>query len=123
MIGVHATLQASVIDIVQTIDLAESGVPSLVMRDLAEFNSLAFLAGFHIPHLTLASASETPAPTFARKQVTYIALSKKTMPTLVELYMQFKDHVEIYEDGTLEAVLSVSASAVVVIWILTRAWR
>ena len=103
-------LQASVIDIVQAIDLAESGVPSLIMRDLAEFSSLAFLAGCHI-HPTLVSGPETPTPTSTRKHVTYIGLSKKTMPALVDLYMRFKDHAEIYEDGTLEAVLSVSAPA------------
>lgn len=107
---IHGKLQASVIDIVQAVDLAESGVPSLIMRDLAEFSSLAFLAGFHThPTLTSAPGSPiTPMPTSTRKQITYIGLSKKTMPTLVELYMRFKDHVEIYEDGTLEAVLSVS---------------
>lgn len=102
--SVHGIPQASVIDIVQAIDLAESGVPSLIMRDLSEFSSLAFLAGCH-------THPETPAPTSTRKHVTYIGLSKKTMPTLVELYMRFKDHAEIYEDGTLEAVLSVSEPA------------
>ncbi|KAF8129901.1 hypothetical protein EV363DRAFT_1399707 [Boletus edulis] len=101
-------VQASVIDIVQTIDLTEFGVPSLIMRDLAEFSSLAFLAGFHTPP-TFGSAPGTPVtpvPTSTRKQVTYIGLSKKTMPTLVELHVRFKDHAEIYEDGTLEAILS-----------------
>lgn len=113
LLGIYWTPQASVIDIVQAIDLAESGVPSLIMRDLAEFSSLAFLAGYHT-HTTVASipeASATPGPpTSTRRQITYIGLSKKTMPALVELYMRFKDHAEIYEDGTLEAVLSVSAS-------------
>jgi len=107
--GIHGILQASVIDIVRAIDLAESGVPSLIMRDLAEFSSLAFLAGCHT-HTTLVPAPETPvtpSPSSTRKHVTYIGLSKKTMPMLVELYMQFKDHAEIYEDGTLESVLSV----------------
>lgn len=102
--------QASVIDIVQAVDLAESGVPSLIMRDLSEFSSLAFLAGFHT-HPMLVSApvtSVTPVGTSTCKHITYIGLSKKTMPTLVELYMRFKDDAEIYEDGTLEAVLSVS---------------
>ncbi|KAF8435407.1 hypothetical protein L210DRAFT_3453035 [Boletus edulis BED1] len=101
-------VQASVIDIVQAIDLTEFGVPSLIMRDLAEFSSLAFLAGFHTPP-TFGSAPGTPVtpvPTSTRKQVTYIGLSKKTMPTLVELHVRFKDHAEIYEDGTLEAILS-----------------
>lgn len=110
LLSIHGVLQASVIDIIQAIDLAESGAPSLVMRDLSEFSSLAFLAGFHA-HATLVSAPGspvTPVPTSTRKHVTYIGLSKKTMPMLVELYMRFKDHTEIYEDGTLEAVLSVS---------------
>jgi hypothetical protein len=102
--------QASVMEIVQDIDLAESGVPSLIMRDLAEFSSLAFLAGFHTQYAPVSSAeSVVPTPS-TRKQVTYVALSKKTMPTLVELYMRFKHHADVYEDGTLEAVLSVSGT-------------
>lgn len=102
--------QASIIDIVQDIDLAESGMPSLIMRDLSEFSALAFLVGFHAhPILAPAPGSPiTPLLTSTRKHVTYIGLSKKTMPMLVELYMRFKDDAEIYEDGTLEAVLSVS---------------
>lgn len=98
--------QASVIDIVQAVDLGEAGVPSLVMRDLSEFSSLAFLAGFQLA--PVPGSPTTATPTSTRKQVTYIGLSKKTMPTLVELYMRFKDGADIYEDGTLEAILSVS---------------
>ncbi|KAG9312399.1 guanine nucleotide exchange factor in Golgi transport N-terminal-domain-containing protein [Chiua virens] len=101
-------VQASVIDIVQSIDLAEAGVPSLIMRDLSEFSALALLVGLNAMS-TLASvpgSPATPGPASTRKQVTYIGLSKKTMPTLVEMYMRFKNHVEIYQDGTLEAVLS-----------------
>ncbi|KAF9229940.1 hypothetical protein BU15DRAFT_84280 [Melanogaster broomeanus] len=42
--------------------------------------------------------------------ITYVALSKKTVPSLVELYLRFKDRAEIYENGTLEAVYSVPAA-------------
>ena len=109
-LGIHGIPQASIIDIVQAIDLAESGIPSLIMRDLSEFSLLAFLAGCHA-HPTLVSGPETPVLTSMHKHVTYIRLSKKMMPMLVELYMQFKDHAKTYKDGTLEAVLLVSEPA------------
>ena len=46
------------------------------------------------------------------KRVSYIALSKKTMPMLVELYMKFKDEKDIYVDGTLERLCAVCVSAI-----------
>ncbi|KAF9233451.1 guanine nucleotide exchange factor in Golgi transport N-terminal-domain-containing protein [Melanogaster broomeanus] len=107
-------VQASVIDAIQDVDLAGSGVPSLVMRDLSEYCTLPFLAGFHT-HAVQASAPgspTTPVPGSTRKQITYVALSKKTMPSLVELYLRFKDRAEIYEDGTLEAVYSAYTIAI-----------
>ena len=82
------------------IDLSVPGSPSLVMRDLSEYATLAFLAAFDVQ--PTGAGSQMPL-----KRITYIALSKKTMPMLVELFVQFKDTVEIYVDGTLESVLSV----------------
>ncbi|KAI6131100.1 hypothetical protein EDD16DRAFT_1822615 [Pisolithus croceorrhizus] len=101
-------LQASVLETAESIELTAPGVPSLVIRDLSEYVTLPFLAAFH-PDQTDASVPGTPVtpvPASARKQVTYIGLSKKAMPSLVELYLRFRDHTEMYEDGTLEAVLS-----------------
>ncbi|KAG2129622.1 hypothetical protein DEU56DRAFT_741289 [Suillus clintonianus] len=98
-------VQVVVLDAIADIDLAASGVPSLIIRDLSEFSTLPFLAAFHVPILSPASPA-TPVAASSQKQVTYIALSKKVMPLIVELYTRFKDELEIYEDGTLEAVFS-----------------
>lgn len=80
------------------------------MRDLSECVTLPFLAAFDThpePNLTNANTQKA-----AQKRVTYIALSKKIMPQLVDLYLQFKNEVDIYKDGTLESVISVSVSSV-----------
>ncbi|KAG0693466.1 hypothetical protein DFH29DRAFT_395623 [Suillus ampliporus] len=98
-------VQAIILDAIADINLAASGVPSLIIRDLSEFSTLPFLAAFHVPVLSSASPA-TPVATSSQKQVTYIALSKKVMPLIVELYMRFKDELDVYEDGTLEAVFS-----------------
>ncbi|KIK97811.1 hypothetical protein PAXRUDRAFT_824529 [Paxillus rubicundulus Ve08.2h10] len=104
-------VQASVIDVIHDVDLSGSGVPSLVMRDLSEFSTLPFLAGFHTQPAQFSAPGSpvTPVPTLTRNHITYVGLSKKTMPSLVELYLQFKDRAEIYENGTLEAVFSAYA--------------
>lgn len=88
---------------IEGIDPAVPGSPSLVMRDLAGYITLPFLASFPAPESPM-----TPVPGSTQQQVTYIGLSKKAMPSLMEMYLRFKDAKEIYEDGTLEAVLSVS---------------
>ena len=84
------------------IDLLIPGSPSLVIRDLSEYATLPFLASFDVQR---GPKSQSPP-----KRITYIALSKKTMPMLVELFLRFKDNVGIYVDGTVESVLSVSPS-------------
>ncbi|KAF9232399.1 hypothetical protein BU15DRAFT_81311 [Melanogaster broomeanus] len=96
--------KASVIDVIQDVDLAGSGVPSLVMRDLSDYCTLPFLAGFHT-HAVQASAPvspTTPVPGSTRKQITYVAVSKKTMPSLVELYLRFKIVLRSMKTGRLK---------------------
>ena len=88
---------------IEGIDLSVPGSPSLVMRDLSEYATLPFMAAFDVP---VQPKSQTPP-----KRITYIAISKKTMPMLVDLFLRFKNQAEIYVDGTLEAVLSVIGSA------------
>lgn len=78
--------------------MASPGVPSLVLRDLSEYATLPFMAAFDAP-----SPSAKP-----KKRVSYIALSKKTTSQLVDLFLRFKANPEIYVNGTLEAILSVS---------------
>ncbi|KAG1789692.1 uncharacterized protein HD556DRAFT_1433599 [Suillus plorans] len=98
-------VQVVVLDAIADINLTGSGNPSLTLRDLSEFSTLPFLAAFHVPILSPASPA-TPIAASSQKQATYIALSKKVTPLIVELYMRFKDELEIYEDGTLEAIFS-----------------
>ena len=89
---------------VQALQLASvPGLPSLVVADLADYATFAYYAGF-----TVESTASTATP--AWKQVTYIALSKKTMPQVVELCDVFKTESQLYNDGTMEHVLSVSTS-------------
>ncbi|KAF9033039.1 hypothetical protein BDZ89DRAFT_1036881 [Hymenopellis radicata] len=91
-------VQLVVMETITGIDLSVSGSPSLIMRDLSEYATLAFLASFDVPQ---DPHSQTPL-----KRITYIALSKKTMPLLVDLFVKYRDMAEIYVDGTLESVLS-----------------
>src|SRR4051794_21877486 len=91
---------------VSGIDLSGPGSPSLIMRDLSEYAALPFLAAFNVASPTTSLANGTPSKS-TDKRITYIALAKKVMPMLVDLFLKFKDNVEIYGDGTLEAILSV----------------
>lgn len=80
------------------------------MRDLSQFITLAYLAAFDVQ-----SDAKDRAPPTAQKRVTYIAVSKKTMPLLVDLFMRFKTNVDVYTDSTVESVLSVSRNFVCVV--------
>jgi hypothetical protein len=88
---------------IEGIDLSIPGSSSLVMRDLSEYATLPFLAAFEVP---AQPKSQTPP-----KRISYIAICKKTMPMLVDLFLRFKDQIEVYVDGTLEAVVSVAIFA------------
>lgn len=90
------------------IDLTSNGAPSLILRDLSEYSTLPFLAAFDVPDPSGPPTASTQKSR-AQKRVTYIALSKKTMPQLVDLFLRFKEHVDIYLDGTLEAIFAVSS--------------
>jgi hypothetical protein len=96
-----------VIETIETIDLTTPGSPSLIMRDLSEYATLAFLAAFEVQPPPGSKPSQT-----GHKRVTYIALSKKVMPLLADLFIKFKSSPVIYEDGTIEAILSVSVKHV-----------
>lgn len=93
------------------IELSGVGVPSLILRDLSEFSTLPFIAAFDAPDPQAAGRSpgtSSKQGRDTRKRVTYIALSKKTMPLLVDMFLRFKDNTDIYVDGTVEAIFSVS---------------
>jgi hypothetical protein len=85
------------------------------MKDLAEFITLPFLAAFDVPSTNPTNMNPQKS---AQKRVTYIALSKKTMPKLVDLYLQLKTEAAIYTDGTVESIISVRA-----LLLLDRDWK
>lgn len=97
-------------DAISEFDLLLPGSPSLVMRDLSEYATLPFLAAFDVQSVSPKSAPGSPvkASTIPPKRITYIGLVKKTLPLLVDLFLRFKNNLDIYVDGTVEAVLSVS---------------
>jgi hypothetical protein len=91
-------------DTITDIDLDVPVSPSLVMRDLADCATLRlpFLAAVDVqPH------SRIQQPHTPQKRISYILLSKGTMPMLVELFLRFKANVDVYVDRTSESVLSV----------------
>ena len=97
---------------VDSIELTAPGVISLVLRDLSEYATLPFLAAFDIQiPLPGSVPSGSKGSRTASSRVSYIALSKKTMPLLVDMFLRFKDNTDIYVDGTVEAIFSVSRFA------------
>ena len=84
------------------IDLAVSGSPSLLMRDLSELMTLAYLGTFEV------RSQEDDVTRRATPRVTYIALTKKVMPMLLEMFARFKDDDSIYLNETVEIIFSVS---------------
>lgn len=79
-------LQAAVADLVAR---SSAFGPSLVLSDLAEYASLAYLGE-------------------AGGKVTYVALSKFCLPTMADVFAR-SDAAGLYEDGTVEGVLGAYA--------------
>ena len=89
------------------IDLNVQGSSALVLRDLSEYLNLPFMAAFGVQEAQKDDSREVDRKT-SNKRVTYIGLTKKVMPTLVELFNRFKEYVKVYEDETFEAIVAVS---------------
>ncbi|KAH7341760.1 hypothetical protein B0J17DRAFT_647820 [Rhizoctonia solani] len=81
-------VQSVVLDAVLDFDLSLPGLPSLVLTDLSEFATLAFLAAFDVPDANPSSDARRPP-----RRVTYIALAKRIMPIVVEIYNGTLDHI------------------------------
>ena len=77
------------------------------MRNLSEMVTLPFLAAFDVDR-PRGAATSVGKESRVVSRVTYIGLAKKVMPMLLNIFVRFKEQVRVYEDGTLESVLSVS---------------
>jgi hypothetical protein len=88
-----------------SVDLLVPGSPSLILSDFSYFVTLPFVAAYDLNQLPTPFQVEGK-PTV--KKVTYIAVCKRVMPVLAHLYNRFKASVNIYVDGTVDAILAVS---------------
>lgn len=94
-------VQAAVVGAIDRLELSSTTVVSAVLRDLAEYMTLAFT--------TLSETVKSPtlsAPPRQNQKVTYIALSKSCTGRILDIYQRFKDEPAVYETA-IESVLAV----------------
>jgi hypothetical protein len=94
-------LQASILDIISILKLDIPGAASAVLSDLSEYSTLAFVAAFD------AEPPRVNGRDVLSQRVSYIALSKETMPLVLDLFQRFKDDESIYSGGAVERMFSV----------------
>lgn len=92
-------LQVAILEVIAVINLEVPGAASAVLSDLSEYLTLAFVAAFD---------SETDGGRTRSQRISYIALSKETMPHVLYLFQKYKDDASIYEQGAVERMLAVS---------------
>jgi hypothetical protein len=95
-------VQAAVLDTIDAVNLdADEHLPSLVLSNLAEYTTLAFVAAFN------NSGGGGSAAASSKRSVSYIALFTAAIPRVVRLYSRYKDRASIYNDGAVETTLAV----------------
>ncbi|CEP19238.1 hypothetical protein [Parasitella parasitica] len=96
-------LQEAVLDAVQTLDMDTDGVPPLVLADLAEYMTLAFLC----PPEDGQNKNRGYIPPSQRKfsTVTYIALNKKCNALVANLFKAHVNVVSLYTEGVFERMI------------------
>ncbi len=108
----HLTpLQYAIVEVVRSIDVKDVNICIVVLADIAEYSTLAFLAAFDIP----TTGSTTSAHGTSRRLLTYIALSKAAMPLLLDRFSSASGDLALYLSGTIERVLSVSGPVAIAI--------
>ncbi|KAM0789810.1 hypothetical protein ACM66B_006661 [Microbotryomycetes sp. NB124-2] len=95
-------LQTVTLEAIAVVDLDVPGAASSVLSDLSEYMTLAFTSASE----TKLAAVAGPAYGVVRgQQMTYIALSKETMPHVLWLFQRYKDDALVYEQGAVEKML------------------
>ncbi|KZT52790.1 hypothetical protein CALCODRAFT_475492 [Calocera cornea HHB12733] len=103
--------QAAILRVVEVLDENVAGTISLVLKELAYYARLAFLPFANVlktPATAVLPSSSTTKTTSAR-QATYIAVAKAAMPSLVTRFSLSWTKAELYNDGTVEAIVSAYA--------------
>lgn len=95
-------LQEAVLKVISTLDMDAPDVPPLVLKDLAEYMTLAFLSP------TDANDKSKNASSKQRRYstVTYIALNKTCSKTVVDLFKAHADNVALYSEGVFERIIA-----------------
>lgn len=96
-------LQDAVLEAVQVLDMGTDGMPPLVLADLAEYMTLAFLS----PPEDNQNKSRGYIPPSQRKfsTVTYIALNKKCSSLVAQLFKAHVHDVSLYSEGVFERII------------------
>ncbi|KAK4056370.1 Endocytosis and vacuole integrity protein [Microbotryomycetes sp. JL221] len=103
-------LQAVILEVVAVIDLELPGAASCVLSDLAQYMTMAFTSSFETrPEDIFGHGASVGNITSRPQQVSYVALSKETMPHVLWLFQRYKDDVLIYQQGAVEKVLEAYA--------------
>ncbi|KAG9008257.1 hypothetical protein FRB94_013617 [Tulasnella sp. JGI-2019a] len=97
-------VQSAVMTTIQNMQFDITGAPSVLLFDIAEYTTLAFLAAFDFEEPPLPG--QAPDKQRQTKHVSYIALSKMCMPLLARLFSKYKGVTDIYADGTVESIFS-----------------
>ncbi|ORX54448.1 hypothetical protein DM01DRAFT_1035596 [Hesseltinella vesiculosa] len=85
-------LQEAVLKVVHQLDLSVDGMPPLVLMDLCEYMTLAFV--------TQSKLSTTPPAS-----VTFIALNKRCSALIASLFKDHAQQLALYTNGVFERVL------------------
>ncbi|KAK4051549.1 Endocytosis and vacuole integrity protein [Microbotryomycetes sp. JL201] len=92
-------LQTATLEAIAVVDLDVPGAASAVLADMSDYMTLAFKSAFE--------TKPDPGALYGGRgqQVTYIALSKETMPHILWLFQRYKDDMLVYEQGAVEKML------------------
>lgn len=91
-------LQDAVLNVIQNLNKSVPGIPPLVLRDLSEYMTLAFLG-------PQQEKSNTPPSQRRYTSVTYIALNKKSSKMAIDLFKEHVDNLSLYSEGVFERLI------------------
>ncbi|KAL0093822.1 hypothetical protein F4703DRAFT_1831802 [Phycomyces blakesleeanus] len=96
-------LQEGVLEVIQTLDMTVPGVPPLVLMDISEYMTLAFLS----PPDDAQKTKGGYIPPSQRKfsTVTYIALNKKCSTMVAHLFKAHVNNKALYTEGVFERII------------------
>ncbi|KAI9495186.1 hypothetical protein BDB00DRAFT_256465 [Zychaea mexicana] len=103
-------LQEAALNVIQVLDMDKPGIPPLVLRDLSEYMTLAFL-GPQDDNSNIFSSNKNKSNTTMSPQqrrystVTYIALNKHTSKMVVDMFHTHVDNLSLYSKGVFERII------------------